>query len=302
MNIAVMEKPTGAPVKSSKLKAVKPKQAEPSKPKILIFGEPGVGKTWVSLDFPKVYFIDTESGATRDHYTDKLEKSGGMYLGPDQGSQDFTVIADQMKALATEDHDFKTLVIDSGSMIFNAEVAKEADRLGEKDAFGASKKPAIKQMRRLTTWIDRLDMNVIITSFEKPMWVNGEQIGFTFDLWDHNLAHKLDLVLHIKKGGDKRMALPRKSRLIGFPEGVAFPWSYEEFATRYGRDVIERKSTQIVLASPEQIAEAVRLIAVVKLSDTDKQDKWILENQNDFAEVEAEKMEKILSYMKGKIQ
>ena len=71
---------------ASKLKAVAPKAAEPSRPKVLIFGREGIGKTWFSLQFPSVYFIDTEGGANRDHYTDLLEKAGGVYLGPEQGS------------------------------------------------------------------------------------------------------------------------------------------------------------------------------------------------------------------------
>src|SRR5664280_1663930 len=73
----------------TKLKAKDPKTTEPSKPKILIFGKPGVGKTWFSLDFPSVYYIDTEGGADLAHYTAKLIKSGGVYMGPEDGSLDF---------------------------------------------------------------------------------------------------------------------------------------------------------------------------------------------------------------------
>jgi len=93
----------------SKLKAVKPKTAEPSKPKILVFGKAGVGKTFTSLDFPKCYYIDAENGASRSHYTDKLDKAGGVYLGVEQGSQDFSEVIEQVKALATEKHEYKTL-------------------------------------------------------------------------------------------------------------------------------------------------------------------------------------------------
>jgi len=285
----------------SKLKAVDPKATEPKKPFILVFGKPATGKTFVSLDFPSVFFIDTEGGATRDHYTSKLKASGGMYLGIEQGSQDFDVITDQVKALCTEEHNFKTLIIDSGSKIFNMEVAKEADRLGDKDAFGASKKPAIKQMRRLMSWLNKLDMNIIITAFEKPLWAGGEQTGVTYDLWDHQMEHEIDLCLHVQKLGANYTARPRKSRLLGFPEGVSFPWSYEEFSSRYGEEIINRKSTHIALAKPEQVAEAIKLIGIVKLDENNKQDKWVIENQTSFDEVEEEKMTKIISYLKGKI-
>jgi KaiC/GvpD/RAD55 family RecA-like ATPase len=108
----------------SKLKAVKPKKAEPKKPKILIYGKPGVGKTWQALDFPSVYYIDTEGGADLAHYTDKLERSGGVYLGPDQGSLDFATVLEQVQALATERHDFRTLVIDSISKLYTLEITR----------------------------------------------------------------------------------------------------------------------------------------------------------------------------------
>ena len=58
-----------AVTKKSKLLAVAPESwLKPKKPKILISGPAGVGKTWVSLDFPSVYYIDCEQGAERDRY------------------------------------------------------------------------------------------------------------------------------------------------------------------------------------------------------------------------------------------
>lgn len=251
---------------ASKLKAVAPKEVEPAKPKILIYGKPGVGKTWTSLDFPNVYYIDTEGGAQRNHYTDKLKASGGVYLGIDEGSLDFATIINQIQALATEEHPYKTVVIDSISKIFGREIAKEADRLGDKDAFGASKKPAVAFTRQLIQWLDRLDMNVIIIAHEKPLWANGEQAGVTPDCWD-KLEYELDLCLNITKQGDTRKAWVKKSRLLGFPDGNNFPWTYEEFSTRYGKDVIEKAAKPIELATPEQVKEISDLLEVVKVAE-----------------------------------
>ena len=289
----------------SKLKAVDPKAAAPSKPKILIFGKPGVGKTWVALDFPSVYYIDTEGGADLNHYTDKLKASGGMYYGPDQGSTSFDDIIDQIKALAVEKHEFRTVVIDSISKLFNIAVANEAERLGDKNAFGADKKPAIANMRRLVAWLTKLDMNVILIAHEKPQWgidSRGErtEIGTTFDGWD-KLEYELHLCLNIVKMGDSRKARIRKSRLTGFPDAAMMEWSYAEFATRYGKDIIEQKPVQLVLATPDQIAEVTRLLEIVKLSESTK-DKWIDENRNNLGEVEAEKIDEIIKHLKGKIQ
>lgn len=85
-------------------------------------------------------------------------------MGPEEGALDFETVIGQLQALASEDHPFKTVVIDSITKLFNTAVANEAERLGAKDAFGASKKPAVAFMRRLVAWIQRLDMNVVLIS------------------------------------------------------------------------------------------------------------------------------------------
>jgi len=278
----------------SKLKAIDPKAAEPSKPKVLLFGAAGVGKTWSSLDFPNVYYMDSEGGATRDHYTSKLKKAGGVYFGPEQGAQSFDTVIEQMQALATENHKYKTVVIDSISKIYNTEIAKEQERLGEKDAFGASKKVATLLTRQLISWIDRIDMNVVLIAHEKPLWEKGEQTGSTFDAWE-KLSYELDLTLQIIKMGDSRKARIKKSRLLGFPDGNVFDWSYESFAEKYGKEVIEKKSTQLILATEAQLKELAGLLEVVKLPDG-TQNKWLTAaNVTRFEDMETAQLDKILA-------
>jgi len=300
----IAPKAVAKPKAPSKLKAVDPKAAEPSKPKILIFGKPGVGKTWTSLDFPSVYYIDTEGGADLNHYTDKLKKAGGVYFGPEQGSLDFNTVIEQLQALATEDHPYKTVVIDSITKLFNLEIANEAEKLGDKNAFGADKKPAIACMRRLVNWLHRLDMNVILVAHEKPQWgtdAKGEraEIGVTFDGWD-KLEYELHLCLNILKTGDKRIAKVKKSRLQGFPDASIFEWSFPNFAERYGKDVIEKKSEKISLATPEQLSQLASLMEVVKLPD-DQQEKWFkAAGVSSFAEMDRDKIAKCIDYVKAK--
>lgn len=296
--VAVAVKP---PAKKSKLKAVPPIAAEPSKPKILIFGKAGVGKTWASLDFPLCYYIDTEGGANLKHYTDKLTKAGGVYMGPEQGSQDFDTIIEQIKALGTEEHPYKTLVIDSISKLHNLEINIEAERLGDKDGFGASKKPALRKMATLMRWAERIDMNVVMIAHEKALWFKGEQIGVTFDGAD-KLDYELHLCLNIVKTGDSRKAFVKKTRLLEFPDGSTLPWSYDDFATKYGKSVIEGKVKQIVLATPEQIAELNTLLDVVKLPDGET-DKWLKKaNAESFAEMDSDKIAACITMLKGKIK
>ncbi len=289
----------------SKLKAKDPKSAEPSKPKLLIFGKPGVGKTWGSLDFPSCYYIDTEGGANLEHYTDKLKKAGGAYMGPEDGALDFKVVTEQFEALATEKHAFKTIIVDSISKLYNTAIATEANRLKDKDAFGASKKPAIQAMRQLVSWVNRVDMNVLFIAHSKSEWglnAAGErvEIGQTFDAWD-KLEYELHLCLEIAKRGPERTAKVRKSRLTGFPDASTMPWSYTEFATRYGRDVIEGTVKSIVLASPEQVAELEKLCGVIRVSDEEKE-KWFTKaGVEAFSELDATVAVKLITHLKGKL-
>lgn len=284
----------------SKLKAVDPKIAEPSKSKILIYGKPGVGKTWTSLDFPSVYYIDSEGGANLSHYTDKLKKSGGVYFGPEQGSQDFVEVVGQLKALATEEHAYRTVIIDSLSKIYNNEIAKELDRLGDKDAFGASKKPAIKHTRQLINWIDRIDMNVILICHEKAVWANGEQAGVTFDAWE-KLEYELHLCLNIQKNGSSRKAKIAKSRLEKFPDASIFDWSYDEFAKLYGREVLEGKSKVLVLATPQQVEEIKYLVDLLK-TEPEIIAKWMEKAKSEsWVEMESAKIQACIDSLKKKL-
>ncbi len=283
----------------TKLKAIKPREAVATKPKIAIMGKFGVGKTWGLLDFPSTYFIDSEGGANLPHYIEKLYKAGGDYFGPEQGASDFESVIDQVKALATEKHNYKTLVIDSLSKLFNSEITKEAERLGDKDAFGASKKPAIRLSARLMHWIDKIDMSVILVTHEKAEWSKGEQIGIVPDAGD-KLGHELHLLLQIVKMGDSRKAFVKKTRLLGFPDASSFEWSYKEFSERYGKDIMESAAKPIILATSEQIIEITRLLSLVKL-DTSTKDKWIEENKDNLSEVDAEKIASVIDHLKAKI-
>lgn len=290
---------------ASKLKAVDPKAAEPSKPKVLIFGKPGVGKTWTSLDFPSVYFIDTEGGADMAHYTDKLKKSGGAYFGVDQGSLSFESILEQVEALATEKHKYKTVVIDSISKVFAMEIAKEAERLGDKDAFGASKKPAVAYMRRLIAWLTRMDMNVILVAHEKDLYGLDEKrqrnvIGVTFDAYD-KLEYELHLCLNIFKIGGQHKARVTKSRLTGFKDADIFEWSYDAFAERYGKDILEGTVKQVVLATPEQIKELQDLLEVVKLPEGTEQQWFKKANVETYQEMDGDKVAAIIDMLKEKM-
>lgn len=290
---------------ASKLKAVKPTEAKPSKPVVMVFGKPGVGKTFAAVDFPSVYFIDVEGGANQKQYIEKLDAGGGVYMGPEEGAGDFATVLEQVKALATEKHSYRTLVIDSITKLFNTSIAQEAERLGDKNAFGADKKPAVASMRSLVSWLNRLDMNVILIAWQKDEYGVGkggerDLIGTTFDGWAP-LGHELHLVLAIEQNGPKRIAKIRKTRLTAFPDKEFFPWSYDEFADRFGRDVLEAESQPIVLATEEQLAEVKRLLDVVKLPEGTEKKWFTAAGVESYEDMDSVKVAKIIESLRGKI-
>lgn len=290
----------------SKLKAKDPDLTKPGKIKMMLFSKSGIGKTWLSMDFPNPYYIDCEGGARLGHYQDKLKKAHGRYLSVEDGANDFSVVIEQIQALATEKHPYQTLAIGSITKLYQTTIANEQERLGEKDAFGASKKPAIHCMRRLINWIHRIDMNVLFEAHETTEWGvnpktgNREEIGNQPDVWE-KLIYELDLTLRLEKRGNNRLCIVRKSRLVGFPEGESFPCEYAEFGKRYGKDFMEAGVSQIVLAKPEQIAEITRLIEIVKVDEKDLNKILTKANAETWYELTADQAEHTIIWLKKKV-
>lgn len=291
----------------SRLKAKDPALTSPGKIKMLVFSKSGVGKTWLSMDFPKPFYIDSEGGARLAHYQKKLKEANGAYLAIEDGANDFPTVLEQIQALATEKHGYQTLAIGSITKLYQTAIANEAERLGDKDAFGASKKPAIQFMRRLVNWIQRLDMNVLFEAHEATEWGvnpksgNREEVGNQPDVWD-KLIYELDLTLRLERRGNSRVAVIRKSRLTGFPEGESFPSEYAEFGKKYGKDFIEGKVVQITLANEAQVAEINRLLGLVKVDEKDIQRVLTKANAENWTELTTEQAESTISWLKKKVE
>lgn len=250
---------------AKQLRGKQPANVRPTKPKLVIYGPPGVGKTWTSLEFPKVYFIDVEGGATRPQYIEKLLASGGAYFGKDDGSQSFRSVIDEVSTLASVKHDYLTLVIDSFSMLYNLAAAEAEGKVGSD--FGKDKKEAQKPTRQLLLWLERLDMNVVLICHAKEKWARqGKELvseGQTFDGWD-KLEYVLDLVLQVT-GTKNSTARVQKTRIAGFERDSVFRWCFDEFARRAGHDVILRPPETFQVATAEQVREIKHLMETLKV-------------------------------------
>jgi len=293
---------------TSKLKAREPEEVQPGHSKMIIFGPSGVGKTWFGLSFPNPYYLDTEGGADLKHYQARLKAAGGAYLGPSDGTLEFDFILDQILALSAEKHRFKTLIIDSLTKVFQTAIAREAERLiaaGKKNEFGADKKPAVAYMRRLIACIDKLDMNVVLVAQEAREWGTDSagqstEVGKIPDAWEKTI-YELDLALHCQRRGPKRVAIVKKSRLLGFPEGETLDLDYSSFAERYGKDFIEAEAKPLVLCSPGQIQTINGLLEVVKVAPDFMEKTLTAVGAVALSELTEEQADKTISFLRKKV-
>lgn len=280
------------------LRAKKPEAIE-KRLKALFYGSAGVGKTTAAIQFPKPYLIDTEKGAENDQYTKLIQKSGGVVFQ----TTDFNELMTEVKALLTEKHEYKTLIIDPLTTVYDDLLDKSASKNGTE--FGRHYAEANKQMKHLVNLLLRLDMNVIITSHSKTEYsISGKEmtaIGQTFDCYK-KLDYLFDLVFQIQKRGKDRVGIVKKSRIESFQDMDTFDFSYDEIAKRYGKEILERDSVAQELAEPAQVKEIMRLIDLIKVPEEIYQ-KWLDKASSArWEEMPKDAMQKCIEHLTSKIK
>lgn len=279
----------------SRLRAKKPEEIQ-KRLKALFYGSAGVGKTTAAISFPKVYLIDTEKGAENSQYAKTISKNGGAVFQ----TSDFDELMTEVKALLTEKHEYKTLVIDPLTTLYNDLLDKSALKNGTE--FGRHYSEANKQIKHLLNLLLRLDMNVIITSHAKNEYgQNMSVLGQTFDCYK-KLDYLFDLVFEVQKRGKDRVGIVKKSRIESFPDTEHFPFSYDEIASRYGKEVLERDAVAQEFASEQQVTEIVRLIDLIKVPEEVYQ-KWLdKSNSEKWEEMPADALQKCIDFLQLKIK
>jgi len=277
------------------LRAVKP-EAIQKRLKALFYGSAGVGKTTAAINFPSPYLIDTEKGAENTQYTNILKQSGGVIFQ----TSDFDELMTEVTSLLTEKHEYKTLIIDPLTTLYNDLLDKSAIKNGTE--FGRHYGEANKRIKHLLNLLLRLDMNVIITSHSKNEYgANLSVLGQTFDCYK-KLDYLFDLVFEIQKRGKERVGIVKKSRLESFPDCETFPFSYDEISNRYGKEILERDAVAEKLSSEDQCKEIVRLIDLMKLPE-EVWKKWLdKSNSEKWEEMPATSIQKCIDLLKSKIQ
>lgn len=276
------------------LKAKKPAMIE-QRLKTLFYGSAGVGKTMAAIQFPKPYIIDTEGSTNKPQYVKAIDKVDGAVLM----TVDFDEMINEVRELLTTKHDYKTLVIDSLTLLYNDLLEKAERKVGTD--FGRHYGEANKRMKQLLNLLFRVDMNVIITAHSKNEYgQNLAILGQTFDCYK-KLDYLFDLVFEIQKRGKDRVGVIKKSRMEGFPDTESFPFSYDEIAKRYGREVLERVAVAQELATSEQVKEILRLIDLIKIPEETWQ-KWLDKATSDkWEEMPKDAIQKCIDHLKSKI-
>ena len=286
------------------LKGIKPTEVRTAKPKFMLSGKSGTGKSFFALNWPAPFYIDTEKGVTRKQYIDKLIKAGGVYMGPDEGSQDFKEVTNQLRELATTQHGHKTIVIDSFSKLYNTEIDM-AEARGVSSDFGKSKREAKLPSVELMNWFMRADMCGLLICHQRDKWERREKELILADsIYDGypKMDYDLDLWLETKLAGKVRYGTVRKSRIDAFPMLTDIDLDFDTFKKLYGASVIESPVAPIVLADPKQIGEIVRIVELLQVPPED-QDKWLNKAQaSKWDDLSKDQAAKLLEFLNKKLK
>lgn len=276
--------------------------------KMMVFSAPGIGKTTACIGWNRAVIIDMEHGT--DHYSDTIIKNGSIVLhttNPDE-------VRDEIKTLLTEKHEFRTIVIDPVTILYQAIQEKwtrifskyaDTEKATELQDFGfrywAKVKSDYKSIMRMLL---ACDMNVILTAHQKDLYGEGmKKVGFGSDSMkgdEHIFDYVFQLVMDAK---GRRTAITKKERAeVGknkFP--AEFEWSYPNFQIYYGKDALERPSTPVPLATVEQVAEVKRLLGIVKVDENWETDCLTKADVDGWEELTAEKIGKAIDFLTKKL-
>jgi len=199
------------------------------------FGEGGMGKSTLAAMFPKPVFIRTEDG------TASLAGNDDVMLFPLVSSSQ--EVLDQIEALATQDHEFKTLVLDSitqlATMIEHEIVAADPKAKSINQAgggYGAGYNTAAEKHRQVREWAGALayerGMNVVFIGHADTETLDLPDFDpfarYTVRMHKRSLPHYTDnvdlvglirLKTYVRGDGDKKRAISTGDReIICFPQ------------------------------------------------------------------------------------
>jgi hypothetical protein len=298
-------------IMARKLRAKSPANDEHRRLKFFCYGPSGWGKTVNCIQlFPQAVIIDTERGT--EPYADLIQSQGSVVLH----SNDADEIAEELRALLTTEHEYRSVIIDPITVLYQTLqdkwdqiFARKFERRGDKVAietqdWGITYWQRVKnEHKKINNLVAKLDMNVAMTAHTKPVY--GENFKVTGQTFDgiKGLDYFFDVVfqLYIQNGKRycnvvKERAMPGKSH---FP--ATFEWNMAMVREAWGIEELNRASTPIEMALESQVNEVTQLLDILTLPDSVIA-KWFTkanaENWSDFSAID---IGKCIDYLKAKL-
>ncbi len=238
--------------------------------KIFLWGDSGVGKTTLGLQFPGIVILDLEGGT--DLYGDSFCFDVLQASTADE-------VMRGVDWLCTGSHGYKTLMVDPITVYWDALQYKWSDIFLKRNQGSKGFKHEFydlqprdwmtlkAEFKELIRKLISLDMNVIVTARQKALYADSgfmKKIGETFD-GEKSLPYLFDTIV--------RMYRDEKGRFVGeclkdrankLPRGE-FECSFQVFDAAYGLSGREPVTSLSGAADSEQrarIQEACRLLRV----------------------------------------
>ena len=225
--------------------------------KLFLWGDSGVGKTTLALQFPKPVVIDLEGGA--DLYGESFDFDVLRASTADE-------VMDAARWLLTHAHPHRTLVIDPITVYWDALQKKWSDIFLRRNKGSKGYKfefydlqprdwMTVKaEFKDLIRKIIALDMTVIVTARQKVQYADGafmKAIGETFD-GEKSLPYLFDTIVRLYRDEKGRfLGECLKDRSNKLPPGE-IEASYARFEELFGKATLQRKARPTVFATQEQ--------------------------------------------------
>lgn len=209
--------------------------------KLFIYGDSGAGKTFLSLQFPAPAVIDTERGTV---------PYNSLFDFHVLNSSSIQEVEEAIEFLKTEKHDFRTLIIDPLTCLWESLQAKWSDIFFKHNKKSKGFKSEFyefqtkdwmlikEEWKELIRKILSLDLNIVCTARQKDKYSfsGGDfmtKSGETFDAEKNSIYH-FDTVIKLQEAGNKRIATIIKDRgaRLGFNQTILNP-TIELFAAAY---------------------------------------------------------------------
>lgn len=246
--------------------------------KLFLWGDSGVFKTTVALQFPKPVVIDMEGGT--DLYGETFDFGVLKATTADQ-------VLEAVEWLLTNRHEYRSLVIDPITIYWDALQKKWSDiflrrNKGSKghrfEFYDLQPKDWMTIKAEFKEFIRKLislDMNVIVTARQKPQYKEGSfmvAMGDTFD-GEKSLPYLFDTIVHlfIDESG-KHMGRCLKDRSHKLPkEAFQLPddpleGRYKVFEGFFGKQALSRKAKPVELVTDELRSKIISHIETLGMS------------------------------------